>query len=647
MPVGAPGWNDFHVGIGSSALIHPARIQALSISDCPRGAPLPEKQRGRFYLAEMRLVGTNDATALPPPASPAPAAAPPPLRVDLGRYFPAHLPVERFRFADKSSLWMQTLRWTDETLFNPASRSNYIAGIQARAAQLSTQTNKCDILFTVEAALPPGESAPRLDAFRSWLTNTYATIGDLNGRWDSKFAHVGEVAWPNDRQPARWRDAVAFWQDAVTQATRDAVAAARRGAPRAYIIGLPQVELEEEAGRNQVDHYSIQRKAGWSHYSHCAASLGDSREFPLGAPDRALISTLAAQINRRLWAIPFFFTWHAPETHLQDRATRWRDEVASRNLWLLLAAGMDGMVVQKPVPQLEAALRPTQPLWKIFGGSRPVTRLGVIRSASSRLLNPKARKEERRFFESFWVHGWQPAMICEEMFRDFPAAIGDYNVLALGGATHLPGGLQESLLGWLNDGGTLLCSEPPGLFDPWGRRLARLLWETLGIDDVPRDSDGRWRLDATRLKPGSVLMASDPSGRPLAVRAKCGRGEILVTLDPFFTVSALRDYWPQVLVERVQREIESPERNLHLDWRPTGHARTFFSVAINLSPYLPAKTQVIARGAYNRVLNLSADGGANPVPCVKTASLTSFPLELPPGGGAVLMLEMASAGRRR
>jgi hypothetical protein len=47
------------------------------------------------------------------------------------------------------------------------------------------------------------------------------------------------------------------------------------------------------------------------------------------------------------------------------------------------------------------------------------------------------------------------------------------------------------------------------------------------------------------------------------------------------------------------------------------------------------------------VLNLSADGGANPVPCERTESITSFPLELPPGGGAVLMLERAGKPPRR
>jgi len=111
-------------------------------------------------------------------------------------------------------------------------------------------------------------------------------------------------------------------------------------------------------------------------------------------------------------------------------------------------------------------------------------------------------------------------------------------------------------------------------------------------------------------------------------------------------VKPLRDYWPWKLHERVKREIESPERNLHLDWRPTENPRTFFAVAINLSPYVPVKTAVTASGQFGRVLNLSGDGGASPLPRETTEVSTTFPLELPPGGGAVLMLEKSSARRR-
>jgi hypothetical protein len=57
------------------------------------------------------------------------------------------------------------------------------------------------------------------------------------------------------------------------------------------------------------------------------------------------------------------------------------------------------------------------------------------------------------------------------------------------------------------------------------------------------------------------------------------------------------------------------------------------------------KTFVIANDRFSRVLNLSADGGATPLPRETTELSTSFPLELPPGGGAMLMLERVSARR--
>ncbi|MBI5394712.1 MAG: hypothetical protein HZA91_05370 [Verrucomicrobia bacterium] len=665
MPVGAPGWNEFLIRPQYFGKTDLTQVRVISIKDCPREVPLSEMPRGHFYLAEVKLIGTNDTSGLLPPAPRPPAANPSQLRVDLGRYFPAHLPVDKFRIFIRSHDVLDiSLGLADEILFDPVTRSNFIAGIETQAATLRTQTNTLGIAFVVEEPRSTDSTLLRLSAFQSWLTNAYFTIGDLNGRWGTKLSRIEDVTWPTPERPAHYRDSITFLQNAVSRVTHDAVAAARRGAPRAYILGGPVPEFNEH-GRADVrhfDYYTLQRNSGWSHYVFGSSGCGDSREFLAGAPDRALVSTLASLIKRRLWAVSFLSKWSLPENWLTGRAARWRDQVASRNLWLLLAAGMDG-VFGEPDAQLDAAVRQIQPLWKVFGGSRPITRLGIIRSSSSRLMYREVEAfvpEEDRIFATFWGASWQPAVIYEETFHDFPKAMADYNVLALGSATHLPNWLQDSLLAWVETGGTLLCSEPPGLFDPWGKRLARLLWETVGIDTADRRTLGGWHINTAQLKPSCVILASDAKGEPLALRTRYGRGEIVMTLVPFERVDDLasaqagsapartfRDEWLALLNERVKREIESPERNLYLDWRPCDDPRTFFSVAINLSPYAPVKTQVIAHGAYSRVLNLSADGGANPVPCERTESITSFPLELPPGGGAVLMLERAGKVPRR
>ncbi|MCX6911149.1 MAG: hypothetical protein NTY01_24340, partial [Verrucomicrobia bacterium] len=537
---------------------------------------------------------------------------------------------------------------TDEILFESAARTNFARGVESQAAALKSQTNLVGISFSVSVPSVASGSPLKLVAFRSWLTNTYATVGDLNGRWDAKLKRFDDAAWPDASQPAAWRDAVTFWQESVTRTLRETMQAGRRGTPRAYL--LMQLErLAGEAWRERpLDTYAIQRTVGCSHYS-LADGGGDSREFSGGGETRALVSTLATQINRRLWADSF--DWSAPEGRwLCGPAARWLDAVATRNLWLQLAAGKDGVSVPAVVPALEETARQIKPLWPVFVTTRPVSpKLGVVCSASSRLMNAAAEREESWFFENFWGRGWQPAVIYEEMFRDYPKALGDYNVLALGGATHLPNWLQDALLAWVENGGTLLCSGPPGFFEPWGRRLARLMWEVFGVDDARSESQNaawRWRVDAARLKEGCVIMASDDAGAPLAIRTAHGRGEIVVSLAPFGEVKPLRDYWPWKLHERVKREIESPERNLYLDWRPTEHPRTFFAVAINLSPYAPVKTAVTVSGQFGRVLNLSADGGASALPRETTEVSTTFPLELPPGGGAVLILAKSSARRR-
>ncbi len=647
LPLGAPGWNEFNIDLSQAGLLDLSRLRSLAIGlDQPRGVDGGDSRQARFHLADIRLLTSTPPDGTTERAAPQPA---PELRVSLGQIFPQNLIVEKFRIAAGADLLTRlVLPLTDDVLFDPPARTNFVRGIESQAAALKSQTNLIGISFSVSVPPITNASPLKLAAFRGWLTNAYATIGDLNGRWDAKLKRFDDAAWPDAAQPAACRDAVAFWQESVTRTLRETMQAARRGSPRAYLL-MRLERLSGEAWREQpLDYYAIQRTVGCSHFSLADAG-GDSREFIGGGETRALVSTLATQINRRLWADSF--DWSAPEGRwFRGPAARWLDTVATRNLWLQLASGKDGVSVPEAVPVLDETARQIRKLWPVFVATRPSSpKLGVLCSSSSRLMNAAAKREESRFFESFWSHGWQPAVIHEEMFRDYPKALGDYNVLALGGATHLPGWLQDALLAWVESGGTLLCSGPPGLCDPWGRRLARLMWEAFGVDEARQEHtppSWRWRVDVSRLKPGCVIMASDDAGDPLAIRAQYGRGEIVVSLAPFGEVKQLRDYWPWKLHDRVKRDIESPERNLYLDWRPTENPRTFFSVAINLSPYVPLKTFVIANGQFGRVLNLSADGGANPLPCETTECSTSFPLELQPGGGAVLMLEKASARRR-
>ena len=661
LALGAPGWNEFDLDLSKAGPLDLSQLQSLAIGlDQPRGVDGGDPRQARFFLADVQLLTSAPSAATPVDTASRPVPPPPPeLRVSFGQFFPQNLIVPKFRVAVGTNLLARlVLPLGDDVLFDSLARTNFTRGIESQAAALKNQTNLVGIAFSVSVPPVASVSALKLTAFHGWLTNTYATVGDLNGRWNAKLKQFDDVVWPDAGQTAAWRDAVTFWQESVTRTLHETMQAARRGSPRAYLLLRLDRQIGEAWRARPLDYYSIQRTAGCSHYS-LADGGGDSREFPGGGETRALASTLAKQINRRLWADSF--DWSAPEGRwLRGSAAHWLDNVATRNLWLQLAAGKDGVSVPETAPVLEETARQIKRLWPVFAVTRPAgPKLGVVCSASSRLMNAAAEREERWFFENFWGGGWQPAVICEEMIHDYPKALGDYSVLALGGATHLPGGLQEALLMWVENGGTLLCSKPPGLFDPWGRRLARLMWEVFGVDEARQGKGGEsrgisipmadrpdappavWHVDAARLKSGCVIMASDDAGGPLAIRTKYGRGEIVVSLAPFGDVKQLRDYWPWKLHDRVKREIESPERNLYLDWRPTENPHTFFAVAINLSPYALVKTVVIANDHFGRVLNLSVDGGASPLPRETTEVSTTFPLELPPGAGVVLMLDKA------
>ena len=108
-----------------------------------------------------------------------------------------------------------------------------------------------------------------------------------------------------------------------------------------------------------------------------------------------------------------------------------------------------------------------------------------------------------------------------------------------------------------------------------------------------------------------------------------------MSLVPLARLSAIQEFLRNKVAERVLHPIESNEPNLYIDWRPTDDRRTFFAVAINLSPYQSLKADMTARGPFKNVVNLR-DGK---LPIQTTPDSTKFTIEVPAGGGTVLMLQ--------
>ena len=260
------------------------------------------------------------------------------------------------------------------------------------------------------------------------------------------------------------------------------------------------------------------------------------------------------------------------------------------------------------------------------------TGLAILRPTAATLVSApdKATRNEGTFIADYLLERHEmPIMIPEEHIGDDdprnPVSWRNrVSLLIVPWAVNMPDAVQSELLKWVESGGVLFATGPLGLFDEYGKPSAILLKRALG--------GGEWRFDAAK------GVWQGPASPPYA-SASVGKGRIYVCPE---RLSASKQAAPlekaldeAVPVRYIQTELPKveiiPRRN---------EAGEVFLFIINLDARVPCQGEVIVRGRFANVVELSCEARPQ-VPARAQDGRTILPVRLQPGGAVFFSLGQA------
>ena len=512
-----------------------------------------------------------------------------------------------------------------------------------------------------------GYSRQARQAWTQWLTERYGTIVRLNDSWGTQHHSLAAAEPPPTLDPpppvdsltrhpvAPFYDFCLFRAESHTRFFADLLDALHEGDPVHAV--MPQFcGLDPDRKEAGLDYLHMACEAPWDVFG--------THDWPGTRP--AVQSLYAASMNRYAnlphWEDEFIWSqWERKGT--PERVMRAATE---RNLWRQIAYGKRGIILfnlsgewahTKPhnwnnsilnleadgqiprystgiFPVIERKVNAFRDL--LFATELTNQGIGLLRpTASSYASHPnhQSRREAAALATWLLAHHWVPLFVPEECILDGREDLTHFRVLVCPYATHVARGLEDRLLRWVAQGGTLICSGPFGLFDQHGVPSGRLLGTVRGIAPLRYDTDsGAWRSPSAQL-PATAAGAATSR----VFRVPHGQGRIWLSLDcvgvqgrPEEIMAPLEDAFPVHPITCRRTE------GIELVLRNTTDGRALL-VATNLDPRRPLETTVLLPGRCERVVDLCIDGGA-PLPARIDDLSTTIPLFLGPGKGVVFDL---------
>ena len=499
-----------------------------------------------------------------------------------------------------------------------------------------------------------GYSAPARAAFRDWLKRRHGDIAALNRAWRTDYADFDAIDPPADLAPPApttsaepipcgpIHDFQVFRAESHADYFREMVAALRRGDPRRAI--MPQfhsaflhrkdaaMDLLLMGSVPQWDFLGTHDWPGDGPAFLCLYAYSMGRYAPAphwedefiwsqwerkGTPEPAMRAAVERNLWRQIaWGKRGISLFNLESEWLHDHPANWNNSMLNVEAELRVPRYCVGVIptVERKGNLIKDVLFNT----RIAGQG-----LALLRPTASILVGAPdgaAIRGAQRIAAELLRDHWMPLIVPEECILDGREELGAYGVLIAVQPTHVPDQLQEALLRWVEQGGTLISIGPFGLFNEHGRPTARLLREAYG--------EQAWRFDAE----GKAWLPE----RELAPAATHGQGRVVLVTgapDPEAALAAiraeLRRVWP---VPPVQTELDRVELILREDG---DKAKCLF--AVNLNAREPQEGTVTLRGRFADVRELTVEGGPV-VPTTATDEATTLPLRLGPGEGLFFAL---------
>jgi hypothetical protein len=216
-----------------------------------------------------------------------------------------------------------------------------------------------------------------------------------------------------------------------------------------------------------------------------------------------------------------------------------------------------------------------------------------------------------------------------------------YRAVLLPYTTHFPPGLAEKLLAYVRQGGWLICSGPPGVYDPYGRTDNRLLTTSLGAC-APAYVSGNennwvWALNLTTPRAETTVELTDDQGAPLLVSSRYGRGGLLVSVAGWRTDAAQEVYYRLLDAAIGNRTAWGEDNLLDLVTRVDSRGRRYL-FAMNRSVDDTSEEIVHVEGEFPRPVDLGI-GQRFPLGVRVEQGFTTLRLRLERGDSTVIALQ--------
>jgi len=426
-------------------------------------------------------------------------------------------------------------------------------------------------------AIQPGRSETGKQAFKDWLKDKFKGIDKLNTAWGSGFANFGEIEPPSDPFTERRRRATPltyeherFLRESLADYVGLACGSIMKGDSRHPVI-------YEMPG--MMDHAMECCFANVPLLERVPAQMVEmhKNDFWPALPVQVYAATVIPMYGKIPVHTEFIWNWGRrstpsddAETYAQGLQSIWRNAAHGIRVlfpfahydwpgygngyadwfvakdWTPGWRSRTGAILREATASLAVGARRARRFGELLRGTELAPReVGVIQPSTSTTnaypyysiswsFNAHVI-ESKIFHDLLFNRNVQYGYVPEEAFGDGHARMKDYPVLVLPYAPYLPDGVSDKLLQYVKQGGTLICSGVPGLYDKYGRDDGSLVREVFGAIDVTYSgNDYIWQYDLVprSLKEGRDVLV-EAGEKALLVSARYGPGTVLISAIPY------------------------------------------------------------------------------------------------------------------
>lgn len=575
--------------------------------------------------------------------------------------------------------------WGQVNIWNPAVQQYVRTYCETQARLLGGDPYLVCYDFTAEPhpwgsqpSDPPGlpqfsgynDSA--ITAFREWLRGKFGFIETLNNSWKSSYADFAAIDPPPDpyvKFPTcatplmcefirfRCESNTRFWKMACDGYRKEDKHKPVVANASMYMSGWPLEGL---------DAWQMQ-KAGVADWIDMHMN-----SFPPNLPEQIYLYSLCRLTGKT--PVQFEYIWTFPrespfddnrESDFQNtcKTSVWRNLVWGKRALVFfdaaydwptyhngfLDSGLNYSILRPSICVFPAVKRRALRFSDILFNTEVTTPPIIVLQPSSSVWNTPPEHPHNAFSYHTDIAGdhihpllfsrnYPFLYVPEEAVLENGYRLSQHSVIILPAAPYLPTAMTERLLEWVQNGGTLICLGPAGMWDPYGHADGRLLDTTLGKTSVqdkrPGHWDWAWKIE-TPLE--SVRQIRNADGSLHAAIARYGKGRLLISRDDFDAPDLRSKFYEMLDAAIGSRPAACAENSLELVLREDQQGQQYLFA---LNPHIREmrKQAVVLNRQFRSCTDLGIGSGIR-IPIQTTADQTSFTMMLQPGEGTVIKLE--------